>query len=104
MRHLLRRLWDDDSGALLATEWIIIATILVLGIITGLVATRAAVLAELIDFANALVSLNQSFSLSGQSNCLSSVAGSSFTDATDSITNRSISASLGSPAVGVACD
>jgi hypothetical protein len=104
MRHLLQKLWDDDGGALLATEWIIIATILVLGVITGLVAARNAILAELLDFANAVVSLNQSFSTTGQSNCQGSTAGSSFMDATDSIMNMSTPASRGSPAVGVVCD
>ena len=54
--------------------------ILVLGIITGLVAVRQAVISELTEFANAVMSLNQSFSFSGQSNCLSSTAGSQAID------------------------
>jgi hypothetical protein len=104
MRQLFQKLWNDDCGALIATEWVFVATILVLGIITGLVAVRNAVLAELLDFANAVISLNQSFSFTGQVNCQSSTAGSSFTDAVDSIMNMSTPASLGSPKVGVACD
>ena len=104
MRHVLGKLWADDCGALIATEWVFVATILVLGVITGLVAVRNAVLAELIDFANAVISLNQSFSFTGQSNCQSSTAGSSFTDAVDSIRNGSTAASLGSTQVGFACD
>jgi hypothetical protein len=65
---------------LIATEWVFVATILVLGIVTGLVAVRSAVISELDDFANALLALNQSFSFSGQSNCQSSSAGSAFLD------------------------
>src|SRR5205807_9898579 len=76
MRELMTRLWDDDCGALIATEWVFVATILVLGIITGLVAVRQAVIAELTDFANAVMALNVSYSFSGQSNCESSTAGS----------------------------
>jgi Flp pilus assembly pilin Flp len=58
MRKLLQRLWNDDSGALIATEWVFVATIMVLGAITGLVAVRQAILSELTEFANAVTSLN----------------------------------------------
>src|SRR5579883_1552114 len=79
MRKLLSRLWNDDGGAIIAMEWVFIATILVLGIITGLVAVRQAVLTELSDVAQAILSLNQSYSFTGQSNCQASTAGSQFT-------------------------
>jgi hypothetical protein len=85
MRHLLQRLWTDDCGALIATEWVFVATILVLGIIVGLVAVRQAVISELTEFAGAVMSLNQSFSFTGQSNCQSSVAGSQAIDTNDTI-------------------
>ena len=38
--QILNQLWDDDTGALYATEWVIIATILVIGIIPGIIAVR----------------------------------------------------------------
>jgi hypothetical protein len=60
MRNLMSKLWADDCGALIATEWVFVATILVLGSITGLVAVRQAVLSELTEFANAVLALNQS--------------------------------------------
>jgi hypothetical protein len=85
MRHLMRRVWQDDTGALIATEWVFVATILVLGSITGLVAVRQAVISELVEFANAVMSLNQSYSFSGQSNCESSTAGSQYIDSTQAI-------------------
>jgi Flp pilus assembly pilin Flp len=78
MRQILRRLWQDDQGALLATEWVLLATILVLGVIVGMVAVRQAVLSELTDFANGLLALNQSFSFSGTSSCMASASGSAF--------------------------
>jgi hypothetical protein len=37
---LLQRLWQDDRGAILATEWVFMATILVIGVIPGMVALR----------------------------------------------------------------
>ena len=95
MRQLMLRMWQDDSGALIATEWVFVATILVLGAITGLVAVRQAVIAELHDVANALLALNQSYSFSGQSNCESSTAGSSFKDVGDSIVVKSTAATPG---------
>ena len=92
MRNLMVKLWSDDAGALIASEWVFVATILVLGAITGLVAVRQAVIAELHDYANALVALNQSYSFSGQSNCESSTAGSQFIDLRDSIVVHSTAA------------
>src|SRR5262245_9878195 len=87
MRQLMLKLWKDDCGALIATEWVFVATILVLGSITGLVAVRQAVISELIDVANALLSLQQTYSISGQSNCASSTTGSVFLDSTQEISN-----------------
>ena len=92
MKNLMLKLWNDDCGALIATEWVFVATILVLGAITGLVAVRQAVLSELTEFANAVLSLNQSYSFSGQSNCQSSTAGSQFIDFNDSIVVHSTAA------------
>ena len=81
MRQMLK-LWNDDCGSgLLSAEWLFLFAILVLGIITGLVAVRQALISELTESAQALLALNQSFSFSGQSNCESSTAGSQFTDA-----------------------
>jgi hypothetical protein len=85
MRQLLRKLWNDDGGALIATEWVFVATILVLGAITGLVAVRQAILSELTEFANAVMALNQSYSFTGQSNCESTTAGSEALDSNNSI-------------------
>jgi hypothetical protein len=92
MKNLFAKLWSDDCGALIATEWVFVATILVLGAITGLVAVRQAILSELTEFANAVLSLNQSYSFSGQSNCQSSTAGSQATDVNDSIPLHSTNA------------
>jgi hypothetical protein len=48
------KLWNDDAGALIAMEWLLVGTILVIGIIPGLVALRNAIAAELQEQANAL--------------------------------------------------
>jgi len=103
MRHVIAKLWNDDCGALIATEWVFVATILVLGAITGLVAVRQAVITELEEFANAVMSLDQSYSYSGQSNCQSSTAGSAATDQNDSIPIQATHANPG-VADGNPCD
>jgi hypothetical protein len=64
--NLFVRLWQDDCGALLATEWVVMATVMVLGIMPGLVAVRQGVLAELLDVANAALGLDQSYGFTGQ--------------------------------------
>jgi hypothetical protein len=82
MFNLMFKLWDDDGGALIATEWVFAATILVLGLVVGLNTVASAVNAELADLANAISSLNQSFSFGGSSGCCASTAGSFFLQTT----------------------
>src|SRR3954467_7883876 len=94
MRQTMLKLWNDDCGALIATEFVFVGTILVLGIITGLVAVRQAVISELTEFANAVMALNQSFSFSGQSNCQASTAGSQAIDSSDTISAAAVAADL----------
>jgi len=51
MLRLLRKVWRDDEGALLATEWVFMATILVIGVIPGMVAVRDAMNAAMLKSA-----------------------------------------------------
>ncbi len=96
MRQMLK-LWNDDCGSTLVTsEILFLFAILVLGLITGLVALRQAVISELTETAQALMALNQSYSFSGQSNCESSTAGSSASDTTNTIGEGSVAASTAS--------
>jgi len=64
--NLFVRLWRDDCGALLALEWVVLATIMVIGVMTGLTAVRQGVIAELHDVANAMLGLDQSYGFTGQ--------------------------------------
>src|SRR5262245_10626348 len=105
MFELTRKLWRDDSGALIATEWVFVATILVLGVTAGLVAVNKGVLAELVDLTAGVTSLNQSYSYSGSSNCHASMAGSSWTDAVDSLPHTgNVPANSTNPTIGAICD
>ncbi len=67
MRHVFQNLWADDTGALIAAEYLFVATILVIGTIIGLAQLRDAVNVELIELGNAFMALSQGYTLSGQS-------------------------------------
>lgn len=65
MTRLLRQLWRDDDGAVISVELVLIISILVFGLIPGLVALRnsgISLMATLGNMANALV---PSFTFSG---------------------------------------
>lgn len=62
---MLRNFRDDESGFLVSTELVFIATICVIGLVTGLVEVQSAVIGELNDVGEAIGSLNQSFFFSG---------------------------------------
>jgi hypothetical protein len=67
MKHLAAKLWNDDCGALISSEFLFVATILVIGVIVGLSALRDAINTELTELANAILALSQGYTISGQS-------------------------------------
>lgn len=77
---MLKKLWSDDAGAIIAAEYLFVATILVIGIIVGLASVRDAVNTELAELANAYLALSQGYILSGQSGCCSATDGSQTID------------------------
>ena len=62
MKKLLKRIWRKDDGVL-TFEWILLITVLTIGVVGGLSAVRDAVISELGDLAEAIVSLDQSYSI-----------------------------------------
>ena len=91
MKTLWNRLMTDECGVILSAELILILTIVVLGIVTGLAAVQQAVVYELTDLGLAFSALNQSYStpsyFGGRKWCngglKSFAAGSSFFDIYD---------------------
>ena len=63
--NLFAKLWNDDAGFLLASELVLISTILILGMVVGLAEVQHAVVQELEDVASAFGAVNQSFRYSG---------------------------------------
>jgi len=59
------RLWNEEIGAILSAEVMLVASILVIGVIAGLASLRDSVVTELADVAQAVANINQSFSFSG---------------------------------------
>jgi Flp pilus assembly pilin Flp len=80
MTKTLTQLWADDKGALIAIEFLFVATILIIGIIVGLAGVRDAVNTELTELGNAILALSQGFSISGGSGCCSATDGSQAID------------------------
>jgi Flp pilus assembly pilin Flp len=80
MIELMKQLWNDDGGAVIAIEFLFFITILIVGIIAGLVGVRAAVVAELTELANAILALSEGYSFSGLIGCCSFADGSQAID------------------------
>jgi Flp pilus assembly pilin Flp len=57
-----RRIWNQDRG-LLSFEWILLITLIVIGIVGGLSAVRDGVIDELGDVAEAVLHVDQSWTV-----------------------------------------
>ena len=60
-----KSLWNDESGVILSAEIVLIGTILVLGMLVGLVELQSGIVAELSDLSSAFGNLNQSYMVPG---------------------------------------
>jgi len=65
MNTTMKQLWNDDFGAVVSAEIMLIATVLVIGVIVGLKSVRDSVVSELADVAQAMNVANQSFFFNG---------------------------------------
>lgn len=64
-QNMLKTLWNDESGVILSAEIVLVGTILVLGMIVGLVELQCAIIGELSDLSSAFGNFNQSYQISG---------------------------------------
>ena len=65
MQKSFARIWSEEAGVL-SFEWILLVTLLTIGIVSGLSSARDGIIDELADVASASTAIDQSFSLSGQ--------------------------------------
>lgn len=81
-----KNMWREEEGVL-SFEWTLLVTLLTIGIVSGLSAARDGIIDELGDAAQAMVALDQSFTIDFPLNVdvhtvdPSSASDSSFTDA-----------------------
>jgi hypothetical protein len=79
---MFQKLWRDETAAVVSSE-LVIMTILVIGMITGLDSLRDAVIEELADTGAAEGDQNQSYTIGSVTAHSSATAGSVFVDAVD---------------------
>jgi hypothetical protein len=80
---MICRLWNDDDGSILTIEIILAATILGIGVITGLTSLRDATITELADVGGAVAFLDQSYTVRGVKAHSSATADNNFRDSRD---------------------
>lgn len=86
MKNVLHRMWKEEDGVL-SFEWVLLVTLLTIGIVSGLSAARDAIIDELGDVAQAMLALDQSYTIDFPLNVdvhttdATSASDSSFTDA-----------------------
>ncbi|MDX1943894.1 MAG: hypothetical protein SFU86_00690 [Pirellulaceae bacterium] len=62
MNVALARMWKEEDG-FLSFEWVLLVTLLTIGIVSGLSAARDAIIDELGDVAQAMLALDQSYTI-----------------------------------------
>jgi len=62
MKKVLSRMWKEEDGVL-SFEWVLLVTLLTIGIVSGLAGARDAIIDELGDVAEAMLALDQSYTI-----------------------------------------
>lgn len=82
---IFRTLCSDEVGSVISTEFLLFATVTLLGILVSLNAVRDAMVSELSDISGAVQDSNQSFSYAGSIGTSAATAGSNSSDSLDII-------------------
>lgn len=102
MKKVLSRMWKEEDGVL-SFEWVLLVTLLTIGIVSGLAGARDAIIDELGDVAQAMLALDQSYTIDFplavlvHTDTTSSASDSSFIDALNYIDCGRTSVALGAP-------
>jgi Flp pilus assembly pilin Flp len=87
--NLLTRLWEDDSGSVIAAEYLALAGIVALGGVAGLESIRSATVDEAKEVCNSIRTMNQSYHIKAQSSAAGSAGGAAASDSPGSSFNGS---------------
>ena len=85
MKMFLGRMWKEEDGVL-TFEWVLLVTLLTIGVVSGIAGARDAIIDELGDVAEAMLALDQSYTIDFplavivHAPTTSSASDSSFTD------------------------
>ena len=82
---MIKKFWNDDAG-IVALEYLLVATIIGLGLVVGLQAVSRALSTELVELADAINAIDQTYSYNGFSTCGASKAGSAASDTYNGMT------------------
>jgi Flp pilus assembly pilin Flp len=86
MKKVLARVWSEQDGVL-SFEWVLLVTLLTIGVVSGIAAARDAIIDEMGDVAQAMLALDQSYTVAFpllvqvHTASTSSASDTSFTDA-----------------------
>lgn len=83
---MIKKLWNDESG-IVGLEYLVLATLIALALIVGANGVGVALNAEYNELANAILTINQTYSYSGYSTCTATVVGSATTDTPGTISS-----------------
>jgi hypothetical protein len=101
---MLRKLWADEAGFVISAELVLVATILVIGLIVGMVSVRNQVVEEMVDVGQAIGNLSQSYAFGGiYKGGMAFTDGGSYKDVVDFCQQRSPQAPFGTPGGIVIC-
>ena len=88
---MIKKLWSDEAGVILSAEIVLVGTILVVGMVVGLVELQSSVVDELNDLGEAIGAINQGYSTAsilsfkqGRTGVKAETFGSQFRDQVDS--------------------
>ncbi len=62
LRKRLKSIWSEDSGAL-TFEWVLLSSLLTFGVVSGIAGARDALIDELGDVSQAMLALDQSYTI-----------------------------------------
>lgn len=78
--RLLMALWKDECGAVIATEYLMLGSIVAMGSAAGMASMRDSIVDEYKEFGKSTRELRQSYTAGGQSGGVARTQGSSATD------------------------